>query len=90
MKQGVYQSMNTWPNNKKRAMTQSEHKRWNDFNRPGTRQLCVLCGAETKRCENDALYAEGKKSTGPLCEDCYFDHCNEIMANDCLWSPGDE
>ena len=60
--------MNTWPDNKKRAMHQSEHNRWNARNHPGTRQICSECGEETEKCEEDSLYAG---EIGPLCESCF-------------------
>ena len=60
--------MNTWPGGKKRAITQSEHERWNATHYPGTRQLCALCGDPTGRCEEDAYRDEDGE---PLCHDCY-------------------
>lgn len=63
--------MNTWPGGKRHAMNQSEHKRWNSYNYPGTRQLCSECGDETGRCEDDSLYADDDHEIGPLCEKCF-------------------
>ena len=60
--------INTWPGGRKHAMDQSDHKRWNASNFPGTRQLCCMCGEPTGRCEEDAIYA---RDEGPLCESCY-------------------
>jgi len=54
-------------------MDQSAHEAWNARHYPGTRQLCVLCGDPTGRCEEDMLYHEdGGQEVGPLCEDCYL------------------
>ena len=62
--------MNTWPENKRRALTQSEHEEWNASHYPGTRQLCCQCDEPTGRCEDDSLYIE---DNGPLCEECFED-----------------
>ena len=70
--------MNTWPDGKKRALSQSEHERWNARNYPGTRQICVWCDRPTERCEDDAIYLESGK--GPLCTECYLSS-DESMAN---------
>lgn len=59
--------MNTWPNNKRRPLSQSDHEKWNAFNYPGTRQLCCTCENPTGRCEEDSIYVA---DLGPLCEDC--------------------
>lgn len=59
--------MNTWPNNSKRALDQSEHEAWNALNYPGTRQLCILCNGTTERCEEDEIYIG---NSGPLCVKC--------------------
>ena len=64
--------MNTWPNGIKRALSQSEHEKWNSFNYPGTLQLCEKCESPTGRCEEDSIFLD---EIGPICEDCY----NEIM-----------
>ena len=61
--------MNTWPDGKRRALTQAEHEAWNLHNYPGTRQLCVLCDQPTGRCEDDSMYADDGQ--GPLCEECF-------------------
>ena len=63
--------MNTWPDNRRRALPQSHHEAWNAHNYPGTRQLCLNCDAPTGRCEDDSLYLDD--DTGPLCEDCWED-----------------
>jgi hypothetical protein len=63
--------MNTWPGGKRRAMHQSEHKRWNAHHYPGTRQLCDLCGDPTGRCEDDGIWSVDGE---PLCEDCAKEH----------------
>jgi hypothetical protein len=60
--------MNTWPNNYRHAMYQSEHEAWNSNNFPGTRQECSECGNYTERCEEDSFY---NKEGDPICEDCY-------------------
>ena len=62
--------MNTWPDGKRRAMTQCEHAAWNAYNYPGTLQLCCQCKSETGRCEEDEIYLDDGE-TGPLCEECY-------------------
>jgi hypothetical protein len=61
--------MNTWPNGIRRAMTQDEHKHWNANNYPGTLQICVMCNAETGRCEEDSIYID--EDSEPVCEECY-------------------
>ena len=68
--------MNTWPDGtgfttKPKALTQSEHKRWNASHNPGTRQLCDLCGEPTGRCEEDATWSVDGE---PLCEECAKEH----------------
>jgi hypothetical protein len=52
-----------------KSISQAEHSRINAHFWPGTRQLCVQCGGETERCEEDAIYLNDE--TGPLCEYCY-------------------
>ena len=47
--------MNTWPNNQKRAMTQSEHEAWNADNYPGTLEICIKCDCPTGNCEEDNI-----------------------------------
>ena len=54
-------------------MHQHEHEIWNRKNYPGTRQLCVMCGSPTGRCEDDALYRD---DGDPLCEDCWDEREN--------------
>lgn len=51
------------------ARHQSEHARINAKEWPGTRQLCIECGADTERCEEDAIYTDD--GHGPLCVKCY-------------------
>lgn len=63
--------VNTWPNGRRRALSQSEHESWNAGNFPGTRQLCSECEAPTGRCEDDSLYSDDER--GPLCEECWKD-----------------
>jgi hypothetical protein len=58
---------NTWPDGKRRALTQSEHERWNSFNYPGTRQLCSDCSCATGYCEEDGITDD---DGNPLCDDC--------------------
>ena len=60
--------MNTWPGDRRRALTQKEHEAWNSYNYPGTLQLCCNCGEPTERCEEDAILDDNGE---PLCEDCY-------------------
>jgi hypothetical protein len=60
---------NTWPSEKRHAMTQDEHKYWNAINYPGTRQMCCTCDSPTGRCEEDSIYAED--GNGPLCVECF-------------------
>jgi hypothetical protein len=60
---------NTWPGGRRCAISQSEHQSWNDFNYPGTRQLCVICDTPTGRCEDDSLFSN--EGNGPLCEEHY-------------------
>lgn len=59
--------MNSWPNDHRRAMSQSAHQEWNSAHYPGTRQMCVTCDCETERCEEDSIYVG---DLGPLCLDC--------------------
>ncbi len=59
--------MNTWPNGDRRAMTQSEHRDWNDHEYPGTRQLCSKCDEPTGRCEEDSIIDDDGEA---YCEDC--------------------
>jgi hypothetical protein len=61
--------MNTWPDGRRRAMTQDDHEKWNAHKYPGTRQLCCRCDEPTGRCEDDSLFDDNEE--GPLCEDCW-------------------
>ena len=70
--------MNTWPDGKRKALTQSEHREWNSRNYPGTLQLCSLCDGETERCEEDEIYVNDGE-IGPLCLDCY--HASDEFKN---------
>lgn len=54
-----------------RARSQAAHRAINAKEYPGTRQLCAVCGRETERCEEDALYAVDGR--GPLCWCCFRD-----------------
>ena len=60
--------MNTWPNNKRCRLSQSEHEKWNSHEYPGTRQLCSICDEPTGRCEDDSLYSESDET---ICYECY-------------------
>jgi hypothetical protein len=51
-------------------MTQEEHAKWNSYNYPGTKQLCIKCDCETERCEEDSIFIE---DDGPYCEECYHE-----------------
>lgn len=62
-------NMNTWPMGKRKALHQDDHIKWNNNNYPGTRQLCVICGEPTERCEEDSLW---DKNGNPLCSICYI------------------
>lgn len=64
-------SVNTWPNGRRHAMTQDQHREWNASVHPGTMQMCVNCDSATGRCEEDALYLDENGEQGPLCEECY-------------------
>ena len=61
---------NTWPNGKRKALSQCEHSAWNANNYPGTLQLCCQCENPTGRCEEDQIYSDDGE-IGPLCENCY-------------------
>lgn len=63
-------SSNSWPGGARRALTQSEHERWNASHYPGTRQMCVRCDEPTGRCEEDAIYLDDDGEDGPICEEC--------------------
>ena len=58
---------NTWPNGERKALTQSDHERWNSFNYPGTRQLCGICSEPTGNCEEDSIMHD---DGFPVCESC--------------------
>ena len=60
--------INTWPNNRRRAMSQQAHKDWNSYNKPGTLQLCAVCQQPTGRCEEDELVDTLGQ---PVCEECF-------------------
>jgi hypothetical protein len=62
---------NTWPGGKRHAMYQSEHEQWNSNNYPGTRQICVICGLPTGRCEDDTIWTVDGE---PICWDCSQEH----------------
>jgi hypothetical protein len=59
--------MNTWPDGKRRAMTQIEHAAWNASNYPGTLQICCKCDEPTGNCEEDATTDD---DGNPYCYDC--------------------
>ena len=59
--------MNTWPNGKRRAMTQSEHESWNAGNYPGTLEICCRCSEPTGNCEDDNILNDCGE---PYCYDC--------------------
>lgn len=61
--------MNTWPDDRRRALLPSDHDRWNANNYPGTYQLCSECDEPTERCVEDSFFREN--GDGPLCETCY-------------------
>jgi len=69
--------MNTWPDGKRRALTQSQHAEWNASNYPGTLELCSECDEPTGYCEEDGRDgAEGAR----YCDECikplgYCDGC---------------
>ena len=58
---------NTWPGGKRRALSQSDHEKWNANNYPGTLQICVECDEPTGFCEDDGLWNDDGE---PLCIDC--------------------
>ena len=60
--------MNTWPDDERHAMTQDEHKRWNDSEYPGTREICSVCDEPTGRCEEDNIVDINGE---PWCHDCW-------------------
>ena len=53
--------------------TQTEHNHINAQEYPGTRQLCIDCGDETERCEEDSFYTDA--GHGPLCANCWEFAC---------------
>ncbi len=65
--------MNSWPGGHRRAMSQSEHARWNAQNYPGTRQICVKCDEPTGNAEDHSNYTE---DNGPYCGKCYEEEVN--------------
>lgn len=62
---------NSWPGGFRHSMHQSSHEHWNDFNYPGTRQMCSVCDEPTGRCEEDEIVSHDGK---PLCVDCSDAH----------------
>lgn len=65
---------NTWPNNKRQALDQSEHERWNSYNYPGTRQICTICDEPTGRCEEDGYFID----SDAVCRECYIKKESEL------------
>jgi len=59
--------MNTWPDGKRKAMTQSEHEAWNASNHPGTLEICCRCDEPTGNCEEDNITDD---DGSPYCADC--------------------
>lgn len=70
--------MNTWPENKKQALSQDEHKKWNSKNYPGTLQICCKCEEPTGNCEEDGLFDDDGNS---YCHDCAVG--SGLIENDC-------
>jgi len=66
---GKYIKENSWPNNRRQALNQSDHIEWNRNHYPGTRQLCSICGETTGRCEDDSIYPF-EDNIDPVCEEC--------------------
>lgn len=78
------------------ARTQTEHRKINRREYPGTRELCFLCDDPTGRAGrgDDSIYVilricyedlagrfhKSGKELGPLCEDCY----NDLLSNDLI------
>lgn len=60
---------NTWPDGRRRALSQDEHERWNASNYPGTKQTCSECDEPTGRCEDDTI--SHPVNGTPICEGCY-------------------
>lgn len=60
--------MNTWPDGRRKAISQAEHEVWNTEHYPGTRQLCSECNEPTGRCEEDTLRSVDNE---PLCKECW-------------------
>ena len=59
--------MNTWPDGKRRAMTQEEHAHWNADNYPGTLEICFKCNEPTGNCEEDNILDDDGDA---FCLDC--------------------
>ncbi len=59
---------NTWPGGVRKALSQTEHERWNRANYPGTRQLCFVCDEPTGQCEEDAWWDSDGNT---VCRECY-------------------
>jgi len=59
--------MNTWPDGKRKAMTQEEHRHWNADNYPGTLEICCKCDEPTGNFEEDNIIDDDGK---PYCHDC--------------------
>lgn len=57
--------MNTWPGGKRKALSQTEHAKWNANNYPGTRQICTNCGEPTELCEEDGFFNDKGE---PFCD----------------------
>ena len=51
-----------------KKISQKEHQIINSREYPGTRQLCVLCGEPTEKCEEDGYYDDEGNS---YCEQCF-------------------
>ncbi len=72
-------NMNTWPQDIRRPLSQSEHVAWNARSYPGTRQTCSICDEPTGRCEDDSLLSASGET---LCESCYQEE-TEPEPNQC-------
>lgn len=73
--------MNTWPDGKKRALTQAQHEAWNARNYPGTRQICCKCDEPTENCEEDGIFDD---DGNPHCYDCAIG-CGLIEGDSTNW-----
>jgi len=69
---------NTWPDGKKRALSQESHKKWNSANYPGTLQICEICDEPTGRCEEDTI----ENHEGVVCCEGCFEETNIDEAGD--------